>query len=311
LLTGIELKVFNYLSEPTSAEKIARIIETNPRNTRFFLDGLAAMDLVRKKRGLFTNSPLAQAFLVDGSQTYLGQLFAFMSSTDAPLENLTKLVKEGSPIKPEAPPFSEEMIAQGIAMMANSERAGDAQVAVELVSRLQEFSSMRSMLDLGGGPGIIGMAIVAAHPNMKGIIFDLPQVAKVAETFIVEYQMEDRVEVLGGDFNKDSIGEGYDLVFSSNALQFALDIDKLMKKILDSLNPGGVFVSIFGFGLEKEGTKPENLVLGLLSISLMGQEAGLDKGYIADSMLRVGFKSVHSSTLNMGWGPMELDIGRK
>lgn len=311
LLTGIELKVFNYMSDPVSAEEVAQTIDAHPRNMSLFLDGLAAIDLVKKKTGLYQNAPVAQAFLVEGSQTYVGQMLAFMASSDSPLDNLTKLVKEGPPPKREQPPFSEEMLAQGAAMMANTERAGDAQLAVEIVSRLPEFLSFKKMLDLGGGPGLIGMAIVAAHPDMKGVIFDLPPVVRVAETFIREYQMEDRVEVLGGDFNRDPIGEGYDLVFTSNSLQFAHVIDSVVKKIYDALNSGGVFVSIFGFGQTNEGTKPENLVLGLLSMDLMGQEAGVEQGYIADSMLRVGFKSVHSCILSTAWGTQELDIGRK
>jgi len=311
LLTGIELKIFNYMSDPVSAEEVAQTIDAHPRNLSLFLDGLAAIDLVQKKSGLYQNSPMVQTFLVEGSQTYVGQMLVFMASSDSLLENLTKLVKEGPPPKSDKPHFSEEMLAQGAAMMANTERAGDAQLAVKIVSKLPEFLSSQKMLDLGGGPGLIGMAIVAAHPDMKGVIFDLPPVVKVAETFIREYQMEDRVEVLGGDFNRDPIGEGYDLVFSSNSLQFAHVIDPVMKKIYDALNPGGVFVSIFGFGQTHEGTKPENLVLGLLSMVLMGQEAGVEQGYLADSMLRVGFSSVHSRILSTAWGPMELDIGRK
>jgi SAM-dependent methyltransferase len=311
LLTGIELKVFNYMFDPVSAEEVAQTIDAHPRNMSLFLDGLAAIDLVQKKVGLYQNAPVAQAFLVEGSQTYVGQMLAFMASADSPLDNLTKLVKEGPPPKPEKSPFSEEMLAQGATMMVNTEQAGDAQLAVEIVSKLPEFSSFKKMLDLGGGPGLIGMAIVAAHPDMKGVIFDLPPVVRVAETFIREYQMEDRVEVLGGDFNRDPIGEGYDLVFTSNSLQFAHVIDPVVKKIYDALNQGGVFVSIFGFGQTHEGTKPENLVLGMLSMVLMGQEAGIEQGYIADSMLRVGFRSVHSQILNTAWGPMELDIGWK
>jgi predicted O-methyltransferase YrrM len=311
LLTGIELKVFNYLSDPTSAEDVAHAIESHPRNTRLFLDGLAAIDLVQKKNGLYQSTSIAQTFLVEGSQMYVGQLLTFMAKANSPLENLTKLVKEGPPPKPETPPFSEEMLAQSASMMANMERAGDAQLVVKIVSNLPEFSSFRKMLDLGGGPGLIGMAIVSVHPNMKGVIFDLPPVVKVAETFIREYQMEDRIGVLGGDFNRDSIGEGYDFVFTSNSLQFAQVVDSVVKKIYDALNPSGVFVSLFGFGQTHERTKPENLVLGLLPMSLMGQESSFKYGYVADSMLRVGFKSVRSRTLNTAWGPMELDIGRK
>lgn len=311
LLTGIELKVFNYLSDPVSAGEVAQSIDAHPRNMSPFLDGLAAIDLVQKKGGLYQNAPIAQAFLVEGSQTYVGQMLAFMAGNDSPLDNLTKLVKEGPPPKPEKPPFSEEMLAKGAAMMVNTERAGDAQLAVKIVSKLPEFSSTQKMLDLGGGPGLIGMAIVDSHPAMKGVIFDLPAVIRVAETYIREYQMEDRVEALGGDFNRDPIGEGYDLVFTSNSLQFAHEIDHVVKKIYEALNPGGVLVSIFGFGQTNEGTKPENLMLGMLSMALMGQETKIEQGYIAESMLRVGFKSVNSSSLSTAWGPMELDIGRK
>jgi hypothetical protein len=32
LLTGIELKVFNYMTEPISAKKVAEAIKTHPRN---------------------------------------------------------------------------------------------------------------------------------------------------------------------------------------------------------------------------------------------------------------------------------------
>lgn len=45
LLTGIELAVFNHLSEPKSAESVADAIGSHPGNTRLFLDGLAANDL--------------------------------------------------------------------------------------------------------------------------------------------------------------------------------------------------------------------------------------------------------------------------
>jgi len=38
LLAGIELKVFNHLSEPQSAEAVAKAADTHPENTRRFLD---------------------------------------------------------------------------------------------------------------------------------------------------------------------------------------------------------------------------------------------------------------------------------
>jgi hypothetical protein len=311
LLTGIELKVFNKLSELRSFEDVAEVIGTHPRNTRVFLDSLVAIDLLQKKDGRYRNSPIAQAFLVENSPTFLGRVFTVTKPDDQFLQNLPKLVKEGPPPPPEKAPFSEEALTKGIVIMADLERAGYAQEVMKLVVELPEFPSFRKMLDLGGGPGLIGMAIVDTHPKMRGVIFDLPLVIKETKKFIQEYEMEDRMDVLGGDFNQDSIGEGYDLVLASGSLQFAVDIDSVVKKVYDALNPSGIFISIFPFGQTHERTKPEVLVLELLSLALMGHETGIDQGYVVNSMLRIGFKTIHTRNLDTCLGPMELDIARK
>ena len=314
MLTGIELKVFNHLGESRSAESVVEVIGTHPENTRLFLDGLAASDLVTKKNGLYQNTSVTQAFLVEDRPTFLGPLFAFTDKQwfHASLKDLPKLVKEGPPPpSPEANMGTEEMWAQVVKSIANNQRAGRAQQAVEIVSELPEFPSFRKMLDLGGNAGIHGIAIVASHPSMKGVIFDRPAIIKVAETFIIEYEMEDRMEVLSGDFSHDSIGERYDLIWACAALNYVrADLDSFTKKIYDALNPDGVFIS-FQEGLSHDRTKPHIHVLGNLSTALMGQDHDFDQGEIADSMLHVGFKSVRSRTLDTPMGPMDLDIGMK
>jgi hypothetical protein len=69
MLTGIEMKVFNHMSEPKSADAVAEAIGSHPHNTRLFLDGLAACDLVTKKDSTYRNTTITQEFLVEGSQT--------------------------------------------------------------------------------------------------------------------------------------------------------------------------------------------------------------------------------------------------
>lgn len=314
LLTGIELGVFNQLSDPRTADAVAAAIGSHPENTRLFLDGLAACDLVTKKDGAYQNTTTAQEYLVDGSQTYLGGLLTFQTqmSMYAGLDDLPKLVREGPPPQtPEMDMASGEMWAQFAKSLANSERAGAAQQAARIVSDLPEFPALKRMLDLGGGPGLIGAAIVASHPGMSGVIFDQPAVVKVAQAFVSEYGLDGQMEVMSGDYLTDPIGEGYDLIWAKNTLNFARgDMDSLITKIYDALNPGGVFISC-AEGLTHERTKPGVMVLSMISLSLMGQDMCFDQGEIVDSMLRVGFRSVRSRTLETDWGPMDLDVGRK
>ena len=313
LLAGIEIKVFSQLSEPKSAEAVAEAIGAHTVNTRRFLDGLTASDLVVKKKGLYQNTPVTQTFLVEGKPTFLGRSLTLQTETwDAVLNDLPKLVKEGPPPpSPESDPGAEEMSEQFTASHAITERAGIAQRVAEIISELREFSSFRKMLDLGGGPGLNGISIVGAHPNMSGVIFDRPAIVKVAETFVREYEMEDRIEVMGGDYLQDSIGEGYDLILACDTLYYGKDdMESIMKKIYDALKPAGVFVSIYGV-LTHERTKPENMMLGILPEAMMGYDTLPDQGFIADSMLHVGFRSVRSCTIDIPMGPMDMDIARK
>ena len=312
LLTAIELKVFNYLTEAKSAFEVARLIGGDLGNTRFFLDGLTACGLLEKKKGLYNNGSEAEVFLVEGRPTYLGGFFTHNFHHFAVVHELSGLIKEGPSTQfSQGDMGSGEMWAQAAIYNANYERAGVAQDLAAVISQLPEFEGFQKMLDLGGGPGIIGMAIVDRHPTMKGVVFDQSEVVKVSQTFIKEYEMENRMEVMGGNYFTDSIGENYDLILAKATLNFYKDrIDIIMKKIYDAINPGGVCVVVTD-GLTNEMTKPEIMVLGWLPVAMMGWDMAFEQGFVADSMLRVGFKSVRSTTLDMPMGPMDMEVARK
>jgi hypothetical protein len=135
---------------------------------------------------------------------------------------------------------------------------------------------------------------------------------KVAKEFISEYEMDSRMDVIGGNYLTDPIGKGYDLVFASSTLNFAKhDLNSLFKKIYNSLNPGGLFLS-FQDGLKEEYTKPPSIVIGFLVMTLMGManDMAFSEGEIAEAMIRTGFKSVQTREITEFFD-MELTIGRK
>jgi SAM-dependent methyltransferase len=312
LAAGIELGVFNELSEPISAEALARAIGTHLRNTGLFLDGLAAIDLVKKEDGLYQNTPVSQAFLVERSPTFLGPIFMYLLANESfTADDLVNLVREG-PVSPRKNHTgSDEMTEEEVTSYIPFQRAGRAQRIAEIASGLPEFPSFRKMLDLGCGPGINGIAIVSAHPTMEGVSFDRPRTIAVAKESIQKYGMGNRIKAIGGDYAQDPIGEGYDLILASDTLYYTREeIDPIMTKLHDALNPGGVLITVH-LCLKSERTRPGNLVLGSLFSGLKGEDMGLlDQGFIADAMLRAGFKSVHSKTVDTDWGEQDVDIGR-
>lgn len=311
LVTAIELKVFDCLSTPKSAETVASRLKTHPVYTGYLLDGLAALNLLNKKNGFYSNQPDTQAVLHSGSPAYQGKAFSMMHKmSQAVLGDMGHIVRFGPRENPVD--VSEETVWEAYARsMANYERGGTAQQMAARVAQIQGFATFKKMLDLGGGPGLHCIAMVAEHPGMHGVIFDQPAVVKVAEEFIAEYEMSDRITTMSGDYIKDPIGGNYDLIWASATLNFArFDLEPMLEKIHHALKPGGVFVSLAD-GVTHERTRPKAHVLGSMSWMFSGQDLMFNSGEIAETMRRVGFSSVESEIVKTAMMPMELDIARK
>ncbi|HEX5051174.1 MAG TPA: methyltransferase [Planctomycetota bacterium] len=70
-----------------------------------------------------------------------------------------------------------------------------------------DFSRFATVLDVGGGNGSTLCGILAAHPRLRGQIFDLPHVVENAREPIERAGLTGRVEIHGGDFFERVAGE--------------------------------------------------------------------------------------------------------
>lgn len=313
LAAGVEMQIFDRLGSPATAKSIAGSCGYDIEMTEEFLNVLAACGLLEKKAGSFVNRPETERFLVSDSPTYYGKILLreYRRITMSP-ETIIDIVKNGPASRQNDNNMClEDFWTSYARSIANWERSGSAQKLADIVSDLPQFDSFRHMLDLGGGPGLMGIAVMKRHQSMTGVVFDQPAVAKVAEEFIDDYGMQGRMTVMGGDYLRDSIGDGYDLVLCSCTLNFALGfMDEVVRKIYDALNPGGVFVSLHD-GICNEGTSPEYHILNMMSSSLSGFNCGIEKGLIAASMKRSGFEPVTSKSVMLDVGLFDLDIAVK
>lgn len=315
LKTSIKLSIFDHLSEPKTAKEIATVLSTHPMNTEHILNALVAIGCLSKKEGYFRNTPAAESFLTSDKDTSIGNALLFIDQWNTPVLDggMLNLVKNGP--SPTEDPADESVWEYGARVTVSYARTGRAQLIANHVSSLPEFSSFTKILDLGAGPGIIGIAVAAAHPSLKCYLLDQTAVMKVANEVIDEYGMEDRVETLCGDYMNDPLGDGYDLIMANFTLNFYKDkLDKIIAKVYQSLKPGGIFM-VTSDGLTNEKTSPPNAVVGSLATALQGMDMSFEQGVIAEAMLRAGFVSVRSKTLDRmlveAHGPIDMDIAKK
>ena len=313
LLAALDLKIFTVLVSSHSAEEISENLNLHPQNTHHFLNALASCDLISKNKDGYWNSPLANEFLVAGKETYLGEYLRSSNPFyDIPPEKICILVREGpSPSIIQSEMRTDEFWKNQNRGTINYQRSGIAQIVVKIIASLPEYAGFSRMLDLGCGPGLIGIALILDHPIMNGVLFDLPVVARCAKKCVTEYNVSDRLTVISGDYLIDSIGEGYDLVLASMTLNYALgSFDILMNKIYTALNPGGVFVTI-SEGIQEKGTKPEDMVISMLLPELLGENMIIAEDFIANALLKAGFSSVRTKSIPTPVGDFSCDIGRK
>ncbi len=72
-----------------------------------------------------------------------------------------------------------------------------------------DFSGIGTLVDVGGGYGALLAAILAAHPPMRGILYDLPHVIAAARPKLEATSVADRCDAIGGNFF-EAVPEGGD-----------------------------------------------------------------------------------------------------
>lgn len=63
-----------------------------------------------------------------------------------------------------------------------------------------DFSGFQTVVDVGGGHGRMLAAILNRHPEINGILFDLPAVTQRSRSIISGLGLSNRCQIVGGDF---------------------------------------------------------------------------------------------------------------
>ena len=257
--TALELEVFEALKTPLQARELAEKLGCDPMLVPHFCEALVRLGLLdsfeeiaeveeelRVKEGeeraeksrvspWYVNSELSATYLLKESpfsqQHYLSEKFRNV----ALWARLPELMRKGPDVVEKGPFFGEV-----ISCMAENARCGLLQETVRTVMENVDFGKVRKLLDLGGGHGLYAIAFAKMNEQLEAFVFDLPPVTVKTKQYIEKYEVSN-VDVIPGDFFKDELGTGYDLIFSS--FNPGGKVPELIPKIASALNKGGVFVT--------------------------------------------------------------------
>jgi hypothetical protein len=254
----MQLDVFTPLTNgPMTAEQIAAAIGVAPTRLRLLLYCLVATELLTEDNGKFSNTAEANQFLVKGSPVYLGNKHGSIAHRWGTCLKTAESIRSGAPQAKldfsNSPPQELETFLRTI----NVNTVPAARTLLEKY----DFSSVRTLADVGSGGAGLAITISKAHPHIRATAIDLPQVVPIARKIIKEERMDDRIDVIAANVVTDSLPGGYDVAVLRGFLQVLSPEDARLavKNIGAAVNQGGK-IFIIGQILDDSRMSPAEAV---------------------------------------------------
>ena len=240
LLVANEIGLFSALADgQATLEQLAERTGTPLRTTRIVTDAMVALGFVERERDAYRNGALADAFLSGRGPVDVRPMLRFMNAISyRQWVRFEDAVRTGAAV---CEPFSEEqqtIFSEGVeAFSGGSARALPA---------AYDFSRHRRMLDIGGGTGSFLVAALAAHPDLRGTLFELPEVASIAARKLAASPVAERATVAAGDARVDELPSGHDVVLLAHVIHYCLpdQVVDLARRIRAVVEPGARFILV-------------------------------------------------------------------
>lgn len=300
ILTAFQLDIFTFIGEESHhSETISKSLNLNKDATERLLNALVALKLLKKNNENYSNSQDSLMFLSKNSPRYMAGFMHSIHLWDTWSE-LTDVIKTGKIAQDlEINERGEEWLEAFIhAMHDRGKKQAPAQI-----SKI-DLSNVESVLDVGGGSGCFCMAFLKRKPELKTAIFDLPNVIPISKKIVENEGFSGKIEHYTGDYTKDELPTGFDLVFLSAIIHSNSyeTNQELVKKCYNSLNRNGKIV-IQDWIMNDAKTEPAQGAIFSINM-LVGVEGGdcYSENEVNTWLENASFKDISKIELKAGIG---------
>ncbi|HSU65940.1 MAG TPA: methyltransferase [Tepidisphaeraceae bacterium] len=247
-----EFRLFDRLAAgPKSEAELIQELQLTPRAGNVLLVAMKAMGLLTADASRrISMTDLAREHLVHGGE------FDIIGYVDMALhaEATRDMVERLRTSRPAGAKPQEDGVAfiyrEGMPSAMEQEAAarkhtlalaGRAKNVAPVLAQRVPMGDVKCMLDVGGGSGIYSIACLKRYPKLRAVVWDRPQVLKVAKEFAEQAGVADRLDLRPGDMFADPVPTGCEVILLSNILH-DWDVPEcrtLVKKMSDALPPGG------------------------------------------------------------------------
>jgi hypothetical protein len=254
------------------------------------LDALSSVGVLTKTEDRYALAPQLAPFLIDSSPQSVAAMMRHHANCLRRWARLPRAVQSGGPV--DAGPSIRGAEADRSAFI-EAMHVVSIMVAEPLVREINP-GAFRCVLDIGGASGTWTQTWLQAEPTARAILFDLPAVIPMARERIAQTDLADRIDLVAGDYNKDPLPRGADLVWVSAIIHQNSPAENrsLYGRIAEAIEPGGL-VLIRDVIMEESRIEPIAGALFAVNM-LVGTEGGntFTLSEVRDDLTSAGFADV-------------------
>ena len=274
---------------------------------------LKALGLIAgRPGGALELTELAREHLLEGGKFYVGDYIRLAADSPGVL-NLVDLLRTNRPPGSDADEAGAAYIYRdGIksamddgeaARFLTMALAGRAANVAPHLARALPLPGSSLLLDVAGGSGIYSAALLQENPGLRAIVWERPEVVKVALDLAAGYELGDRLQCIDADMFVDEVPAGVDTILLSNVLH-DWDVPEcraLVGRLAEALPPGGrLLVHDVFLNDELDGPLPialysaalfsltEGRAYSVAEYTAWMEEAGLRVGRLSPTLVHCG-----------------------
>jgi len=234
------LDIFNLLDgQSKDLDTLAKETESDKRCLGALLSALVSMEFLDRDGDVFMNNQFGETFLTNSSKFYQGGIVNMFENWYEAWGGLYDTVKTGKASALMHQEYTDEE-TQNYMMGMHTRALSQADVLTSMF----DLTGKKKLMDVGCGPSTFSIKFCEKYDGLNAVAMDREQNLKIAQGIVNQFNMQERVELLPGDYNTDSLGENNDamLLSSMTNQESPENIKTLLQKCYDSMSKDGVIM---------------------------------------------------------------------
>jgi SAM-dependent methyltransferase len=304
---AFEHRLFDFLALPATAAQVAQHYDWQPQQAYHLLRLLWSTELLSHEADCFVLAPNVHAWLCQGSRRYIGDAWRYRHQVLQQFaQRLPQLLKQAEPGWQDPLQIDTAWADAALHQIAQEQRALSADTACAIADTLADFQRPALLLDMGGGPGLISIALAQRFPQLSAIVFDLPQTATVAQRNIEKAGLSDRCCALATFPEERQV----DIIWSSSFMYFMADRQAMLREWFTRLKPDGLLISAHAEVPQSQAEARQ--VLPFFTPLMMRGYNVTDEGVLCEDLQQAGFAIERVQRMQpFPMSPLDVILARK